>query len=346
MATNAPATTPERTVSTRLLIISDTHTRTPAPQENGGQAYRLPLPEADVLLHAGDITMIGRPKEYQTMIDVLKAADAELKIVIAGNHDITLDREFYTQYGKMTDPFSKHEDGHVDRAKEMWTGQEAKRAGISYVEEGTHTFSLQSGARFTIYTSPYQPEFMQWAFKYEHDEDRFNTSPPGTAFRAANPVPSYPQIDLMMTHGPPYQILDSTTRGEAVGCPHLLKAVERARPRLHCFGHIHEAWGAERVRWAKRNDLSGPVVDSELHKMVEDVHPVKPDPAKALIDRAVKVDIGNRSSQPLRYGEETLFVNAAIMNVRYMPVNAPWLVDLELPRSTEAIDKGVQTSSL
>lgn len=31
------------------------------------------------------------------------------------------------------------------------------------------------------------------------------------------------------------------------------------------------------------------------------------------------------------HGESTLFVNASIMNVNYRPVNAPWVVDLDLP---------------
>ena len=36
-------------------------------------------------------------------------------------------------------------------------------------------------------------------------------------------------------------------------------------------------------------------------------------------------------SKPLTFGEETLFVNAAIMDVNYRPENAPWMVDMDLP---------------
>lgn len=42
-------------------------------------------------------------------------------------------------------------------------------------------------------------------------------------------------------------------------------------------------------------------------------------------------DSAERKDEPLVFGEETLFVNAAIMDVEYEPVNAPWLVDLDLP---------------
>ena len=31
--------------------------------------------------------------------------------------------------------------------------------------------------------------------------------------------------------------------GEEVGCPQLLRVVERVKPRLHLFGHIHEGYG-------------------------------------------------------------------------------------------------------
>jgi hypothetical protein len=34
---------------------------------------------------------------------------------------------------------------------------------------------------------------------------------------------------------------------------------------------------------------------------------------------------------PLRAGEETLFVNAAIMTLNYRPRNSPWVVDIDLP---------------
>jgi Icc-related predicted phosphoesterase len=49
--------------------------------------------------------------------------------------------------------------------------------------------------------------------------------------------------DVLLTHGPPMGILDRTSRGERVGCEALREAVARVRPRLHVFGHIHEAYG-------------------------------------------------------------------------------------------------------
>ncbi|KAI9792369.1 MAG: hypothetical protein M1833_001101 [Piccolia ochrophora] len=321
--------TPLRTTVTRLLIISDTHTALPAPEEDGSRAYREPLPSADILLHAGDITRVGRLAEYLRSFDVLKAARAELKLVIAGNHDITLDRDYYRRYGGLRHG-SERED--LVAVRELWTGRSARDAGIVYLEEGVNTFTLKSGATFTIYTSPYQPEYCQWAFKYERHEDRYNPALGTGNTSPANPVPSYPHIDLMMTHGPPYQRLDRTSQGEDVGCPHLLRAVGRARPRLHCFGHIHEGWGAERVRWGVRSNDAHQVRDqSSAVGLVEAVHQYEPSKAQVLADGAAYIDVSEHSSSPLDVGQETLLVNASIMDVRYRPLQAPWVVDIDLP---------------
>lgn len=91
--------------------------------------------------------MTGRVTEYEGMLNVLKQADAELKIVIAGNHDTTLDETYYNSFG-----WRKHWRGREDLAKvrEMWTGEEARKAGIVYLDEGTSTFTLKNGAKFTV----------------------------------------------------------------------------------------------------------------------------------------------------------------------------------------------------
>ena len=50
--------------------------------------------------------------------------------------------------------------------------------------------------------------------------------------------------DVLVTHGPPLRILDrSPGSPEHQGCPALLDAVERTQPLIHCFGHVHGAYG-------------------------------------------------------------------------------------------------------
>ena len=135
------------TAKTHFCILSDTHTVTPFPPNDRTHAYRYLFPASDVLIHCGDITTVGYLSEYETIFNFLKAAPAELKLVIAGNHDITLHKELYLERLK-----EKHgnvvED--VDRIREMWVGEEARRAGIVYLEEGVRRFELSNGASFTV----------------------------------------------------------------------------------------------------------------------------------------------------------------------------------------------------
>jgi Icc-related predicted phosphoesterase len=55
-------------------------------------------------------------------------------------------------------------------------------------------------------------------------------------------------IDVLITHGPPFGILDTApVSGLHEGCHELLDAVTRVRPKLHVFGHIHTAYGIFRT---------------------------------------------------------------------------------------------------
>jgi predicted phosphodiesterase len=63
-------------MTTTFLILSDTHDDAfPDPAS---------LHRADVVLHCGDLTMIGGLTNYKKAIANIKALDAELKLVIAG----------------------------------------------------------------------------------------------------------------------------------------------------------------------------------------------------------------------------------------------------------------------
>lgn len=315
-----------QTKKTRLCLISDTHTNPPNSPASSNTGYRHPLPTADILLHAGDITKVGYRQEHEAMISMLKTAPAELKIVIPGNHDISLDADyFYSSNGERYR--SRRRDDPTespDYIKALYTSPEAKAAGIVYLEEGTRTFTLSSGQRFTVFASGYTPEFCNWAFAYSRDIDRFNSgperSPPGVD--SASPiVPDFPGVDLMLTHGPPRGVLDTVfRRDEQAGCESLMRAVRRARPQLHVFGHIHEGYGAGRMRWGKGGSKE------------DTFESIRPDPESVLEDRCAYHNASGSGSdaRPLRFGEETLFVNASVVTVAYQPVNAPWLVDLDL----------------
>jgi len=130
------------------------------------------------------------------------------KVVIAGNHDWC--------FANGTLP--KHE------AVDMFAA-----IGVTYLHDSEATIE---GLRF--YGSPYQPRFFDWAFNLDDDELK----------RKWSRIPA--GIDVLITHGPPYGILDNTIDHRNVGCRHLLnEVVDRVKPRIHAFGHIHHAYGRE-----------------------------------------------------------------------------------------------------
>ena len=142
------------TVPTRIVLISDTHSVPLYGPGDKKHCFRKPLPEADILIHAGDLTNHGSLRQHEATFKVLAEANAELKLVIAGNHDTTLDREYYTR-----DPIGseaeqeeqlQEENELVDSVRELWTGQRAKDHRIYFLDEGVHTFRLSSGAQFNV----------------------------------------------------------------------------------------------------------------------------------------------------------------------------------------------------
>ena len=295
----------QSTIATKLLVISDTHNF-----EFDGSAphpLQLPTPKVDVLLHCGDLTHCGGVSSFKKALKMLGSIDAELKLVIPGNHDLELDKQYWEAQvdyeGNPEDP----QDHQL--AVDVMTGPLAKDAGVIYLHEGTHSFTLSSGATFSIYVSPYTPAFCDWAFAYAHKEDRFNEShqvSPGVISIATNPIPQ--NVDIVMTHGPPKGILDSCSQGN-VGCENILQVIRKVKPMMHCFGHIHEGNGVKVVDWKR------PVGETFTDE----------DPIKNLYPEPFIWKDG--------HGDRTLAVNAAIMTDDNQPENAPWLISLDLPRS-------------
>ncbi|KAJ4164177.1 hypothetical protein LMH87_005862 [Akanthomyces muscarius] len=69
-----------------VVCISDTHNTRPE------------VPEGDVLLHAGNLTVGGSYAELQAQIHWLNTLPHRYKVVIAGNHDLLLDPAFVARY--------------------------------------------------------------------------------------------------------------------------------------------------------------------------------------------------------------------------------------------------------
>jgi hypothetical protein len=55
-----------------------------------------------------------------------------------------------------------------------------------------------------------------------------------------------PDTEILLTHTPPYLTLDKTRQGKHAGCEQLAESMKRLEAcRLHVFGHIHDAHGAQ-----------------------------------------------------------------------------------------------------
>ncbi|KAF9630131.1 hypothetical protein BFW01_g312 [Lasiodiplodia theobromae] len=123
-----------------------------------------------------------------------------------------------------------------------------------------------------------------------------------------------------MTHGPPKYVLDDTGSSSG-GCEHLRRAVCRARPRLHCFGHVHRGYGAQRVCF------------EEPGEEVEDDDGMVCLPKEFVGKNQARwkgyARLSPGSEEALREKGQTLMVNAAIMDDEGKATNAPWLVELE-----------------
>lgn len=161
------------------------------------------IPDGDFLIISGDITNSGSFIDLQRFAYWLEKFPKHKKVVIAGNHDWC----FSNNYG-----LSK-----------------------KFLEEIPDTYYLQEDFRIidgvSFYGSPWAPEFGTWAFMADQVTLRQKWSL----------IPT--NLDVLITHGPPYVRLDRTEEGVYAGCTELLNQVIEKSPKVHVFGHIHEGYG-------------------------------------------------------------------------------------------------------
>lgn len=197
----------------KIVVFSDTH---------GGQRKVL-LPEGDLLIYAGDMTVDGRRSRVIDFLKWLGRQPHPHKILIAGNHDFFFEEQPPSEINLLIP------------------------AGVTYLEDSGTTVN-----GIKIWGSPITPWFHNWAF---------NRQPGPDIQRHWDLIPG--DTDILITHGPPYGILDKTTGGLHVGCPDLLKKVQEITPRLHIFGHIHEAAGI--TQHGATTFINASILDERYH---------------------------------------------------------------------------------
>ncbi|KIM31767.1 hypothetical protein M408DRAFT_327204 [Serendipita vermifera MAFF 305830] len=205
---------------TRFVCISDTH------------CNMFKVPDGDVLLHAGDLTHSGRFKQMKPTIDWIKQQMHPHKIIIAGNHDLTLDHDWYLEHG---DGWHRTLENPPDIRKLM----EPREGDTTFHYLQYESLEIMHGnTRWKAFGSPGSPWFGGWAFNYDRETE---------AQGITDQIPE--DVDILLTHGPPRGILDLTSRGVLAGCAALKSRVEQLRPAIHIFGHIHEDRGAIVQEW-------------------------------------------------------------------------------------------------
>lgn len=241
-----PPPRPEGKNSTRFICLSDTHSHT------------FPVPAGDVLLHSGDLTGTGTLEGFETTMEWLYSLPHKHKIIIAGNHDLSLHDEWYKQNFFRWSRGGHDKQAKLSRIMDLLEGRKAKKAGIVYLEDESYAFEC-NGRTWSVYGSPWTPYFYNWAFNY----CRSGREEPGCSYKATDIVSKYPKTDILLTHGPPQGVLDRTLTQMNVGCELLAERLQDLRPKIHLFGHIHEAHGAEIHAW-KGDEERGGVSDGPI----------------------------------------------------------------------------------
>ena len=166
-----------------------------------------PLPDGDVLVHAGYMTGRGSLDEISAFMDWFAAQPHAHKVLIAGNHDFAFERS--------------------PEAAELLVPP-----GVTYLRDSG---CVIDGVRF--WGSPWQPWFHDWAFNLDR-------GPALGAKWALIPDDVQVLVTHGPRHGILDTV--AWPRGARVGCEALAARIPSLGAlRVHVFGHIHEAHGVE-----------------------------------------------------------------------------------------------------
>ncbi len=184
---------------------------------------QIELPDGDVLIHCGDWTHRGEEHAITDFLDWLASQPHKFKIFIAGNHELSLEG--------------------VTREKSL-------KLIKSYTDTINNLYFLENSGvtidGLNFYGSPVTPYFCGWAFNVQRGKDI-----------AAEWKKIPDNVNVLITHGPPYGILDlvedfGSNKGRDLhqGCKDLEERIKDLREvELHCFGHLHTDGGkSEKVK--------------------------------------------------------------------------------------------------
>jgi Icc-related predicted phosphoesterase len=205
------------------------------------------LEGGDLLIVAGDLTARDTPEEHcNVFCKWVESQPYKKIIVIAGNHDTLLQKDECLSIG---DYDGIKTDYLCDSGTEFhYFDDRFPKEDTGFLPSGDRTLKIW-GSPWTLWFKGINPNCTAFTLKTEEElADKWALIPD--------------DIDILVTHSPPNGILDVVRRkgrDELTGSISLRNHVMgRIKPRIHCFGHIHE-WG-------------GQVVDTSATKFVNASH--------------------------------------------------------------------------
>ena len=200
------------------------------------------LEGGDLLIVAGDLTARNSEECYRKWYRWLEKCDYKKIIVIAGNHDNRIQDKGFPPM-----PASFNIEYLCDSGTEFVLGYPNLEPCFSEKEE-----KLYERKVLKIWGSP-------WTKKFEGMNPNCMAFTVDTEEELASKFSLIPDdIDILVTHSPPYGVLDTVTKDIVNGIKcvrgfvhcgsHSLssKLEKLPRPRLNVFGHIHENGGKQK----------------------------------------------------------------------------------------------------
>lgn len=180
----------------KIWHISDTHT----------YHWLLKVPEnIDMVIFSGDCSNPRNPImnsiEVENFIAWFASLDIKYKIMIAGNHDSSIEKGYIKP-----EKFTSNNIIYLENEEVIIEG-------------------------FKIWGSPFTPSFNDWSFMKNRSKlDKLWKQMPGDADIVIIHGPPKNILDLA---------LDYNNKLERCGCSALMKRMLDVQPELMCFGHIH-----------------------------------------------------------------------------------------------------------
>ena len=193
----------------KIVCISDTHNKLKDQCFPGGS----------ILIHAGDFTRNGFHQDISNFDSWMSRQSYQRKLCIAGNHEVSLDSKLMSQIVK--------NGTHLRYMNFDYTQVKGLFKNCEYLED-----SSTSVNSYKIYGSPWTIGSTRWGFTIPKEMDHIETW---------NHIPQ--DVDILITHSPPYGILDKTEEGINIGSQGLREMVLQIKPIVHIFGHAHESYG-------------------------------------------------------------------------------------------------------